>query len=142
MDLAIQPAEPGHYIGNIIVSDGEKDLYAKRIGFLYQPQKVTPVKPPEGFDEFWDHTLTELEKVPLDLTLTEQSEKETAAGKVYLAKFRAWKGRWAWAWLYEPKADKQVDATVQCPAVSVYQPVRRSLPTASFGSPPPCMVVS
>ncbi len=122
LDLAIQPAEPGHYIGNIIVSDGEKDLYAKRIGFLYQPQKVAPVKPPEGFDEFWDQTLAELEKVPLDLTLTELPEKETTAGKVYLAKFRAWEGRWAWAWLYEPKADKQVDATVQCPAVSVYQP--------------------
>ena len=52
VDFAIHPAEPGHYIGNIIVSDGEKDLYAKRIGFLYQPQKVTPVKPPAGFDEF------------------------------------------------------------------------------------------
>jgi cephalosporin-C deacetylase-like acetyl esterase len=122
MDFAIQPAEPGHYIGKIVISDGETDLYAKRIGFLYQPQKVAAVKPPEGFDEFWEQTLTELDKVPLDLTLTEVPEKETAAGKVYLAKFRAWKGRWAWAWLYEPKGDKQVDATVQCPAVSVYQP--------------------
>lgn len=122
VDFKIQPAEPGHYIGNIIISDGEKDLYAKRIGFLYQPQKVAAVKPPEKFDEFWDHTLAELEKVPLDLTLTEVPDKETAAGKVFLAKFRAWEGRWAWAWLYEPKADKKVDATVQCPAVSVYQP--------------------
>jgi cephalosporin-C deacetylase len=124
LDFAIQPAEPGHYIGSIIVNDGEKDLYAKRIGFLYQPQRVAAVKPPAGFDEFWDQTLVELEKVPLDLTLTEQPDKETAAGKVYLAKFRAWQGRWAWAWLYEPKADKKVDATVQCPAVSVYQPGR------------------
>lgn len=122
LDFAIQPAEPGHYIGNMIISDGEKDLYAKRIGFLYQPQKVAPVTPPPEFDEFWDHTLAELEKNPLDLTLTEQPEKETAAGKVYLAKFRAWEGRWAWAWLYEPKKDQPVDATVQCPAVSVYQP--------------------
>lgn len=122
LDLAIQPSEPGHYIGNIIVSDGKNDLYAKRIGFLYQPQKVEPVKPPQGFDAFWDQTLAELDKVPLDLTLTELPERETAAGKAYLAKFRAWEGRWAWAWLYEPKADKPVDATVQCPAVSVYQP--------------------
>lgn len=122
LDFAIQPKEPGHYIGNVIISDGEKDLYTKRIGFLYQPQKVEPVKPPQGFDEFWDNTLKELEKVPLDLTLTEQPDRETAAGKTYLAKFRAWEGRWAWAWLYEPKADKKVDATVQCPAVSVYQP--------------------
>ncbi len=122
LDFAIQPAEPGHYIGNLIISDGEKDLYAKRIGFLYQPQKVAAVQPPAGFDEFWDDTLTELEKVPLDLTLTEQPDKETAAGKVYLAKFRAWEGRWAWAWLYEPKGERKVDATVQCPAVSVYQP--------------------
>lgn len=122
LDFAIQPTEPGHYIGNVIISDGQKDLYAKRVGFLYQPQKVAPVKPPEGFDEFWDKTLSELEKVPLDLTLTEQPDKETAAGKVYLAKFRAWEGRWAWAWLYEPKGDAKVDATVQCPAVSVYQP--------------------
>lgn len=122
LDFAIQPAEPGHYIGNIVVSDGEHDLYAKRIGFLYQPQRVAAVKLPAGFDEFWDNTLAELEKVPLDLTLTEQPDKETAAGKVYLAKYRAWEGRWAWAWLYEPKADQKVDATVQCPAVSVYQP--------------------
>lgn len=122
LNFAIQPTEPGHYIGNIIISDGEKDLYAKRVGFLYQPQKVAAVKPPAGFDEFWDHTLAELDKVPLDLTLTELPEKETAAGKAYLAKFRAWEGRWAWAWLYEPKGDKQVAATVQCPAVSVYQP--------------------
>jgi len=80
------------------------------------------VKPPEGFDEFWQKTLAELEKIPLDLTLTEQPEKETAAGKVYLAKFRAWEGRWAWAWLSEPKKDEKADAVVQCPAVSVYQP--------------------
>ncbi|MDX1968152.1 MAG: acetylxylan esterase [Planctomycetaceae bacterium] len=124
IDFAIQPAEPGHYIGSIIVSDGEKDLYAKRIGFLYQPQKVAAVEPPPGFDEFWDQTLEKLEQVPLDLTLTEQPDKETAAGKVYLAKFRAWEGRWAWAWLYEPKGDRKVDATVQCPPVSVYQPGR------------------
>lgn len=122
VEFAIQPREPGHYIGNIILSDGGKDLYAKRIGFLYQPQKVEPVTPPEGFDAFWEKTLADLDKVPLDLTLTEQPEKETAAGKVYLAKYRAWEGRWAWAWLYEPKGDKPVDATVQCPAVSVYQP--------------------
>ena len=122
LDLAIQPEEPGHYIGNVIINDGEHDLYAKRIGFLYQPQRVAAVTPPAGFDEFWDHTLAELGKVPLDLTLTELPEKETAAGKTYLAKFRAWEGRWAWAWLYEPKGEQQVDATVQCPAVSVYQP--------------------
>ncbi len=124
LDFAIQPAEPGHYIGNLIVGDGERDLYVKRIGFLYQPQRVTPVRPPDGFDEFWDKTLAELEKVPLDLSLTEQPDLETPAGKVYLAKFRAWEGRWAWAWLYEPKGDKLVDATVQCPPVSVYQPGR------------------
>jgi cephalosporin-C deacetylase-like acetyl esterase len=124
LNFAIQPAEPGHYIGNLILNDGTKDLYAKRIGFLYQPQKVAAVKPPQGFDEFWDHTLAELEKVPLDLTLTEQPDKETPAGKLYLAKFRAWEGRWAWAWLHEPKKDEKVDAAVQCPAVSVYQPGR------------------
>ena len=125
LDFAIQPTEPGHYIGNIIVTDAAgQDLYMKRIGFLYQPQKVAPVKLPEGFDEFWDKTLADLEKVPLDLTLTELPDKETTAGKVYLAKFRAWEGRWAWAWLYEPKKDEKVEAAVQCPAVSVYQPGR------------------
>lgn len=122
LDFAIEPAEAGHYIGNLIISEGEQDLYAKRIGFLYAPQQVAPVKPPPEFDEFWDHTMTELEKIPLDLTLTEQPGKETSVGKVYLARFRAWEGRWAWAWLYEPKKDQPVDATVQCPAVSVYQP--------------------
>jgi cephalosporin-C deacetylase-like acetyl esterase len=124
LDFAIQPAEPGHYIGDLILTDGTKDLYAKRIGFLYQPQKVAPVKAPEGFDKFWDHTLAELEKVPLDLTLTELPEKETPGGKMYLAKFRAWEGRWAWAWLHEPKKEEKVEAVVQCPAVSVYQPGR------------------
>lgn len=124
VNFSIQPGEPGHYIGELILSNAAGDLYKKRIGFLYQPQKVAPVQPPKDFDRFWDQTLAELEKVPLDLTLTEVPEKETAAGKVYLAKFRAWEGRWAWAWLHEPKKEDKLEAAVQCPAVSKYQPGR------------------
>jgi cephalosporin-C deacetylase len=131
-NLSIRPDQPGHYIGKVIVMDGDKPLYSKRVGFIFQPQKVTPVAPPKDFDQFWDQTLAELAKIPLDVTMTEQKEKETAAGKVYLVKYRSWENRWAWAWLYEPKAGAQVDAMVRCPPVSVWQPGRAQMADGSL----------
>jgi len=123
VQLAIHPEKPGHIIGKVSVTDGKTTYYAKRIGFVFNPEAIAPVQPPKDFDAFWDETMTELNKIPLDLTLTEQPAKETSKGKVYLAKYRSWGGRWAWAWLYEPKDNtKKVDATIRCPAVSTYQP--------------------
>jgi len=123
VNLVIHPAKPGHIVGKIIATDGTTTFNAKRIGFVFNPEQIPPVVPPKDFDAFWDDTMKELDKIPLDLTLTEQKDKETPQGKVYLAKFRSWGGQWAWAWLYEPKdQSKKVDAIIRCPAVSVYQP--------------------
>ena len=122
INLTIRPAKPGQIVGKVMVIDGETPVYAKRIGFMFQPERIAPVKVPKDFDAFWDETMTELAKVPLDMTLTEQKDKETALGKVYLVKYRSWEGRWAWAWLNEPKGNAKVDGIVRSPAVSVYQP--------------------
>ncbi len=123
VNLVIHPPKPGHIVGKVIATDGKDTFNAKRIGFVFNPEQIPPVVPPKDFDAFWDDTLKQLDKIPLDLTLTEQKDKETPQGKVYLAKYRSWGGQWAWAWLYEPKdQSKKIDATVRCPAVSVYQP--------------------
>jgi cephalosporin-C deacetylase-like acetyl esterase len=122
INLVIRPAKPGHIVGKILATDGTTIFNGKRIGFVFNPEQIPPVVPPKDFDAFWDDTMKELDKIPLDLTLTEQKDKETALGKVYMVKYRSWGGRWAWAWLYEPKTTAKIDATVQCPAVSVYQP--------------------
>lgn len=121
-DLKITPEKPGHYTGKIILSKDGKDLYSKRIGFLYHPEKIQASVPPKDFDEFWDKTLAELDKIPLDMTLEEQKDKETDKGKVYKVKYRSWDRRWAWAWLYVPKAEGKFPARVVCPPVSNYQP--------------------
>lgn len=121
--LPLRPPQPGHYTGRIeIVGEDGKTLYAQRVGFLFQPERIPAAEPPPDFDAFWDRTLAELEKIPLDLTKEERKDLETPAGRCFKIGFRSWGGRWAWAWLYEPKAAGRVAATLRCPAVSVWQP--------------------
>ncbi|MBN1865476.1 MAG: acetylxylan esterase [Victivallales bacterium] len=121
-ELEIQPPGPGQYIGTIGLAVNGKTLYRQRIGFMFQPERIPAVKPPEDFDEFWDKTLADLEKMPLDMTMEEQKDKENAKGNVFKVKYRTWKGQWAWAWLYVPKAEGVFPAKVVCPPTSVYQP--------------------
>ncbi|HEY3418291.1 MAG TPA: acetylxylan esterase [Armatimonadota bacterium] len=120
--LPIRPPKPGHYTGQVYLTDGNGALYSKRIGFLFQPEGIQPAQPPQDFDKFWDDTMAELAKVPLDLTMEPQPDKETPAGICYKVKYRSWAGQWAWAWLYVPKKEGKVPATVYCPPVSVWQP--------------------
>lgn len=122
VSVKIGPPKPGHYTGHMGITDGAKPIYRQRIGFMYQPEKIAPVVAPPDFDAFWDSTMAELDKIPLDLTLEERKDLETLAGRVYKAKYRSWGGRWAWAWLYVPKAEKKVAAKIVLPPVSVYQP--------------------
>ncbi|MHB9023750.1 MAG: acetylxylan esterase [Armatimonadota bacterium] len=89
---------------------------------MFRPEEISAAVPPADFDAFWDATLANLAKIPLDMTLEEQKDKETADGRVYKVKYRSWGGRWAWAWLSVPKADGKFPAKVVCPPVSVYQP--------------------
>lgn len=122
VNLPILPPKPGHYTGLIQVTDGKAPLYSQRVGFLFRPAEIPRATPPADFDKFWDNTLTELAKIPLDLTLEPQPKLETPQGIVYKAKYRSWGGRWAWAWLTVPKKDDKVSAKLYCPAVSVWQP--------------------
>ncbi|MCE9608313.1 MAG: acetylxylan esterase [Planctomycetia bacterium] len=120
--LKIRPPKPGHYTGRVSISEEGKPAYSQRIGFVFQPERIAPVVPPADFDSFWDTTLAELDKTPLDMTLEERTDLESAVGRVYKVKYRSWGGRWAWAWLYVPKGEKKVAAQVVLPPVSVYQP--------------------
>jgi len=120
--LKIRPPKPGHYTGLISIAEEGKPAYSQRVGFIFQPERIEPVVAPADFDEFWDTTLAELDKIPLDMTLEERKDLESPTGRVFKVKYRSWGGRWAWAWLYEPKADKKVVGQVMLPAVSVYQP--------------------
>lgn len=120
--LTIKPPKPGHYTGVVSVNIDGKPVYSQRVGFMFQPERIPPVEAPADFDKFWDDTLAQLEKIPLDMTLEERTDLETDRGRVFKVKYRSWGGRWAWAWLYTPKGDKKVAAQVMLPAVSVYQP--------------------
>ena len=122
VELTIKPPKAGHYTGKVSVTDGARPLYSQRVGFAFRPEQIPAAKPPPDFDAFWADTLAQLEKIPLDLTLEEQVDKATPAGKVFKAKYRSWGGRWAWAWLNVPKAATNVDGTIILPAVSVWQP--------------------
>ena len=122
VQLPIEPQKPGHYTGKIgVVAEG-KAVYSQRLGFVFRPEQIPPATPPADFDKFWDDTLAELQKMPLDLTMIEKTDQATPQGKVYEIKYRSWKGQWAWAWLSVPTGDKPVEGTLRLPAVSVYQP--------------------
>ncbi|MHB9131001.1 MAG: acetylxylan esterase [Armatimonadota bacterium] len=120
--LPIRPDKPAHYTGFIGVTDGAKPLYRKRVGFLYRPEKIPAVAPPADFDAFWEATLAVLDKSPLDMTLEPQPKLETKEGIVYKVQYRAWDGRWAWAWMNVPKGEGPYPVTIVCPPVSVWQP--------------------
>ena len=122
VSLPIQPDKPAHYTGLISVAAGNAPLYSKRIGFLYHPEKIPAAQPPADFDAFWEANLAALDKIPLDMTLEEQTDKSNALGTVYKVKYRSWDGRWAWAWLNVPKGDGTFPAKIVCPPVSVWQP--------------------
>jgi cephalosporin-C deacetylase-like acetyl esterase len=122
VQLTLKPPQPGHYTGEVIVTDGTGELCKTRLGSMFRPEEIAPVVPPPGFDEWWAKNMAELDKVPLDLTLEEQKDKENAKGRVYKVKYRSWEGRWAYAWLHVPKAEGKFPAKVVCPPVSAYQP--------------------
>lgn len=122
VQLKLRPPQPGHYTGDVIVTDGTQQLCKTRVGFMFQPEKIPPAVPPPGFDAWWDKNMAELDKIPLDLTLEEQKDKENDRGRVYKVKYRAWEGRWAYAWLHVPKGEGKFPAKVVCPPVSAYQP--------------------
>ena len=122
VDLTIRVPKRGHYTGKLQVIDGDAVVAEKIIGFVTSPEKLAPPPVPEDFDAFWDHTLAELAKTPLDMELTEFPKMATPAGRLYKVKFRSWAGRWAWAWLHVPKKTEKVIGTVACPPVSVYHP--------------------
>ncbi len=122
VNLPILPPKPGHYTGLIQVTDGKAPLYSQRLGYMWRPAEIPPATPPKDFDAFWDNTMAELAKIPLDLTMEPQPKLETPNGVVYKVKYRSWGGRWAWAWLTVPKKEGKVPATLYCPAVSVWQP--------------------
>ena len=122
VQVKIRPPKPGHYTGLINVTEDGKALYSQRLGFMFRPEEISPAEPPADFDAFWDSTMAELEKTPLDMTLEERKDLETPAGNVYKVKYRSWGGRWAWAWLNVPKAEGKFPAKVWLPPVSVWQP--------------------
>ena len=120
--LAIRPPQPGVYTGMVSLTDGQKPLNSQRLGFVFRPEGIAPVPVPADFDEFWDKTLAELEQTPLDLTMTERKDLETALGRVYKVQYRSWGGRWAWAWLNVPKAEGKTAGKLWLPPNTVYQP--------------------
>jgi hypothetical protein len=98
VQVVIRPPKPGHYTGQFSLTDGDKVLYSKRVGFVFRPEEIPPAQAPADFDAFWDATLAELDKIPPEYSLEPQPAKDTPAGKVYMLKYRSWGGRWAWAW--------------------------------------------
>ncbi len=131
--LPIRPSSPGQYIGLISVTDGQTALYSQQVAFMFRPERI-PVVERLDFDAFWDTTLAELAKTPLDLTLEERQDLETPAGRVYKARYRSWGGRWAWAWLNVPKATGKSRPLSGCHPTRCTSRRRPSRPTARCGS--------
>jgi cephalosporin-C deacetylase len=122
LSLKIPTPQPGQYTGSVSVAADGRPFAAKRVGFMTAPERIPPAPVPADFDAFWDRTMAELEKIPLDLEMQPVPGMDTKDGEVFKVKYRSWGGRWAWAWLHAPRAETPVPGNVTCPPVSVYQP--------------------
>lgn len=97
----INVSEPGFYTC-FVYDDGN---LIKKFNIGYEP-KLTfslPDSRPD-FDQFWATALDELAAVPIDYTLTEDTEKSGVYRKAYKVTFKSWNGETIKAYLYLPIA--------------------------------------
>ncbi|MDP2989494.1 MAG: acetylxylan esterase, partial [Kiritimatiellota bacterium] len=86
--LKIKTPKPGQYTGAVSVMAGDRKLAAKRVGFITAPEQIPPAPVPPDFDAFWDQTMAELEKIPLDMEMKPMPAMETKDGQVFKVKYR------------------------------------------------------
>ncbi len=104
---------PGFYEGVLTVKQGEETLATRTFPFAYDLAHMLPPERPADFDQFWDDTLAEQDKIPPDWQLA--LEKETADYRLYRTVFTGLFGRKFHAWLSVPVREGKYPGTLTLP---------------------------
>ncbi len=112
--------KPGPYRARVTISDGEKERSIEWV-FTYDfPHYEPEIRRPADFDTFWEKTLSELSKIPMDAEITpvpEVSTEEAEACKVSLATLG---GRRVHCWYWKPRKPGKYPAHFEVPSSGVY----------------------
>jgi cephalosporin-C deacetylase len=104
--------DPGFYFAEIWAQQGKTMRLCCRSRFLFNAAALQAPPPPADFDAFWQRTLTEQAKVPLDLQITKT--QELGKWDVYKFNFAGLLKRRIYGYLTVPKG-----TTKKLPAVLV-----------------------
>ena len=107
----------GFYDGMLTIRQGSEVLASRVFPLAYDIDHMTLPERPADFDRFWDQTLAEQEKVPVNLQMT--LYKEEANYKLYKIRFDGLLGRQFYAWLSLPKKAGKFPARLTLPPTGI-----------------------
>ena len=111
------PLPAGFYDGVLTVRQGSAVLVTRVFPLAYDIEHMTPPERPADFDTFWDDTLAEQEKIPVNLQMT--LDREHPAYRLYKIRFDGLLGRRFHAWLSLPTAPGKHRAHLTLPPSGV-----------------------
>jgi len=111
------PLAAGFYDGVLTARQGKEVLATRTFPLAYDIQHMTPPERPADFDTFWDDTLAEQEKIPVNLQMA--LDREHPAYKLYKIRFDGLLGRRFHAWLSLPTAPGKHGAHLTLPPSGV-----------------------
>lgn len=108
----LEKLEPGLYVVEIRIEHKEQKGTCCFSRFVYAAGELAPQTKPADFDVFWQRTLDEQAKIPLDLHITKV--KDVGKSELYKFDFAGLLGYRCYGWLSVP-----MDKTKKYPAVLV-----------------------
>lgn len=136
----LQGLEPGFYFTEIWAERGKARGMCCRARFLFNAAALAPPPPPDDFAAFWQRTLDEQAKVPLDLQITKDRELDKFV--VYKFNFAGLLKRRIYGYLSVPKdTSKRHPAVLVLPSAGEH---RIAIPqfTDTKGNPVVAMAIS
>lgn len=119
----ISNLDPMLYIAELWIKKGKQEELCSASRFVYDAENIVAPNEPEDFDTFWQRTLKEQKKVPIDLKIKKiKGEKEH---DVYHFSFAGLLGYRCYGWLTVPKGrpKKHSAVLVLPPAGNRSQPI-------------------
>ena len=122
-------SEPGPYRGKVIVADGSGKQ--RDIGWVFTYDfpnyKPTLTRQPD-FHAFWQETLAELARVPMDAKLTPVPDQSTRTAEAYKVSLATLGGRRVHCWYWKPHKPGRYPVRFEVPSSGVYPRTANQVP--------------
>ena len=123
VNAQVDVREPGPYRGTLLVKEGDKTV--REIGwiFVYDFPNYKPrlTRPPD-FKAFWEQTLAELRRVPMDPQLKLNKEYSNDEHEVYEVSLATLNDERFWAWYSKPRKPGKYPVVYRCPPTGPFHP--------------------